>query len=72
MRPRICSGGMYAAVPRMTPGAVSSRASVGESDACADEMPLAPSLAYAFAKPKSSTFAMPAGVSFTLAGLRSR
>ena len=49
------------------------RASVGDCDIDAETALLsAPSPAQALARPKSRTFTFPSGVSFTLAGLRSR
>ena len=71
VRPRACSGDMYAAVPRMMPAAVPVWASVGDCERSAEE-PDVGSAEYALARPKSSTLTLPSGVSFTFAGLRSR
>jgi hypothetical protein len=70
VRPRICSGDMYPAVPRIIPATVPLDASVGDRDGSPDRTPLARSPAHAFASPKSRTFAVPAAVTFTLAGFR--
>jgi len=59
---------MYAAVPRITPCIVAAALSVGELEGSS----LAVSPAKAFAKPKSNTFTLPSGVTFTLAGFKSR
>ena len=66
-RPRACSGDMYAAVPTMRPG-TDPDISVGEFETVV----CTAVLSIAFANPKSSTLTFPSGVSFTLAGLRSR
>ena len=60
---------MYAAVPRIMPTRVDPIAVVWERDATSVS---AGSPAAAFARPKSSTLTTPAGVTLTLAGLRSR
>ena len=62
---------MYPAVPRMTPATEPGLVRVGEWDMFDCEA-AAVSPAQALARPKSSTFTFPFGVSFTLAGLRSR
>ena len=66
--PLACSGLMYAAVPRITPCIVAAMLSVGELPMSSVDV----SPANAFAKPKSNTLTFPSGVSFTLAGFRSR
>ena len=66
--PRACSGAMYAAVPRITPCIVAAMVSVGELLMSS----LAASSSNAFANPKSRTLTLPSGVTFTLAGFRSR
>jgi len=66
--PAPASGLMYAAVPRITPCIVAAALSVGELEGSS----LAVSPAKAFAKPKSNTFTLPSGVTFTLAGFKSR
>ena len=53
----------------MRPAAVPVWARVGDCDRSDDA---APGPSHAFARPKSSTFTLPSGVSLTLAGLRSR
>ena len=67
--PRACSGAMYVAVPRMTPGCVIAVVMVGECDSDADTSDIGSS---AFARPKSSTFTVPSGRSLMLAGFKSR
>ena len=64
-RPRNCSGAMYASVPATTPASVSD---------CRDlVVPSAgSSLARRFARPKSSAFTSPSGVTTTFALLKSR
>ena len=64
--PRACSGLMYAGVPAITPSRVGALVTVGAVPAASG------SGAIAFARPKSSTFTVPATVSLMLAGLRSR
>ena len=66
--PRACSGLMYAAVPTIIPVPVrpAARVTVSAGSAALE------SSASAFARPKSSTFAMPSGVILMLAGFRSR
>jgi len=67
--PAACSGDMYPAVPMITPASVTPMVRVGEfarlsgpaSGACATA-----------ANPKSRTLTTPCGVTFTLAGFRSR
>ena len=67
--PRACSGLMYAAVPRITPAMVGELpSSVGECD----RLEFDTSLSTALARPKSSTFTIPPGVTTTLAGFKSR
>ena len=66
--PRACSGLMYAAVPRMIPARVAATLIVGDCDGS----PSDGSSPSAFASPKSSTFTLPSGVTFTFAGFRSR
>ena len=66
--PRACSGGMYAAVPRIVPARVRWEVSVGESEGSLSES----SSTSALARPKSSTLTVPSGRTRTLAGLRSR
>ena len=65
--PRACSGLMYGGVPAICPATVSRAVSV----VCCERSWLS-SPQIAFAKPKSSTFALPSGVTLTLAGFRSR
>ena len=67
-RPRACSGDMYAAVPITTPACVAAAVSVGECVWSGDDA----SPVSALARPKSSTLTLPSGVTFTLAGFRSR
>jgi hypothetical protein len=63
-----CSGLMYPGVPTMCPTRVSTPVTVA---ACERSwFPSEPKIA--FAKPKSSTFTRPSGVTLTLAGFRSR
>ncbi|HET9372386.1 MAG TPA: hypothetical protein VFO19_19120 [Vicinamibacterales bacterium] len=66
---RLCSGDMYAAVPRITPGVVAEAVMVGESTILwkSDDFGSA-----ALANPKSSTFAVPSDLTLMLAGFRSR
>jgi hypothetical protein len=57
----------------MMPAAVPEWARVGDWDTEAEEaLPSPASPAQALASPKSRTFTFPSGVSFTLAGFRSR
>ena len=66
--PSACSGLIYDAVPKMTPVAVAIAVIVGDADS-----PLAaPSLAIAFASPKSKTFTVPSPLTLIFAGFRSR
>src|SRR5215471_15373930 len=68
--PLACSGDIYAAVPITAPATVAPRVTVGEfsgSKLAASGVSL-----NAFANPKSSNFTTPSGVTFTLAGFRSR
>jgi hypothetical protein len=58
---------MYAGVPRTVPSRVVPAAEI----VAAAERP-GSALSTLFARPKSSTLALPAGVILTLAGLRSR
>ena len=55
----------------MTPACVPLGARVGDWDKSAED-PALPSPTRALASPKSSTLTWPSGVTFTLAGLRSR
>ena len=55
-------------MPRITPCIVAAMLSVGELEGSS----FAVSPANAFAKPKSNTLTLPSGVTFTLAGFRSR
>jgi len=55
----------------MIPAAVPVGARVGDCERSGEE-PAAASASKAFARPKSSTFTLPSGVSLTFAGLRSR
>ena len=66
--PRACSGLMYPAVPSRTPSRVGDNVAVGE---LTRSSPAANGSA-AFAKPKSSTFTRPAGVTIMFDGFRSR
>ena len=69
-RPRACSGDMYARVPMIMPASVAAGvATVGDCDTLGDE-PAAGSMA--FARPKSSTLAVPSERTLIFAGLRSR
>ncbi len=73
LRPRACSGDMYAAVPRITPSCVAWYVNVGDWLRCTsarDEEDA--SEAVGLASPKSSTLTWPSGVSRTFAGFRSR
>ena len=65
--PLACSGDMYAAVPRIMPGL-----SPPSAFRRFERLTFVPSVSNAFASPKSSTFTLPSGVIFTLAGFRSR
>jgi hypothetical protein len=68
--PRACSGGIYAAVPRIVPATVAPSVTVGEFSG---SLPAGSgSSLKAFANPKSSSLTTPSGVTFTLAGFRSR
>ena len=66
--PLVCSGDIYAAVPRMTPCWVAAWLSVGEFErfisACSPQT-LSPD-------PKSNTFTFPSGVTLIFAGFKSR
>ena len=69
--PRACSGLMYAAVPRITPAPRRRRrVIVGDCDSVRPTLPTRRSIA--LARPKSSTFTAPSGVSLMFAGFRSR
>ena len=69
--PRACSGAMYATVPSTTPVAVAAERRRVERGGPGAALP-ASGVHQAFARPKSSTFAVPAAVSLILAGFRSR
>jgi hypothetical protein len=64
--PRACSGLMYAAVPRINPSSVAGLVIVGEFARLAETAPL-PSVPIALARPKSSTFTTPSGLSLMFA-----
>jgi hypothetical protein len=60
-------------VPRITPAIVPVWARVGDWERAADgELPSGSSPLQALARPKSRTFTFSSGVSFTLAGFKSR
>ncbi len=67
-RPFACSGGMYAAVPMMTPACVARFGSVGELRM--SELTTGPSSA--LARPKSSSLTVPSALTFMFAGFTSR
>ena len=69
--PLACSGGMYAAVPRITPTSVAPMVSVGEFSGLS-EAEVSLRFVNAFARPKSSSLTTPSGVTMMLAGFRSR
>ena len=72
VRPRACSGDMYAAVPRMIPACVmAGEVSVGDSNGDPAAV-AAPPGSIALASPKSRTLTVPSSRTFTFAGLRSR
>ncbi len=67
--PCACSGAMYAAVPRITPGVVIA------GDVIVGDMVTLPETtagSITLARPKSSTLTIPSGRSEMFAGLRSR
>ena len=66
--PLACSGLIYAAVPMIMPAWVAATVMVGELSGF--ESPAEPPATAA--KPKSSTFTTPSGVTITLPGFRSR
>ena len=68
--PRACSGLMYAAVPKITPACVI--AGVVMLGGCEPSRDMGDAVSIAFARPKSSTFTVPSGRTFTFAGFRSR
>ena len=67
--PRACSGLMYAAVPRTTPAFDKVAVRV---DGISGSLSAAFGPNITVARPKSSTLTTPCGVTFTLAGFRSR